>query len=340
MLYAKTLVVLMRPAVVLLMCVYTSIGFTQAGDAHTDFTLMRNLVTVIAFLVFSVAINDIADAAIDRVNVPHSNRPLVTGHADRKQMTAVALTSAALAIATAAIAGWPSLVVTVAGLSASAAYSLPPLRLAARGAVAALILPAGFVAVPYLVGLLSVRTTITADDALLLVALYLGFIGRILLKDFRDVRGDALFGKRTFLVRHGRRTTCIVSAAFWSLGGALVMAAVRRPTIVFLATTGIGLVAVVVLLRILASERSARRDEALISAIAIVGRTVLVLLLAQIAMTDEDWTAMKANALLAGIAIVMAGAIYEMLIHGPRSKIEMQPRSAVGSRAAEVIKRY
>jgi hypothetical protein len=38
--------------------------------------------------------------------------------------------------------------------------------------------------------------------------LYVGFIGRIMLKDFPDVRGDALFGERTFLVRHGWRATC------------------------------------------------------------------------------------------------------------------------------------
>ena len=57
-----------------------------------------------------------------------------------------------------------------------------------------------------------------AVDLLLLAGLYAGFVGRILLKDFRDVRGDALFGKRTFLVRHGRGATCTLSAIFMTLG--------------------------------------------------------------------------------------------------------------------------
>ena len=58
----------------------------------------------------------------------------------------------------------------------------------------------------------------TRTDLLLLAGLYAGFIGRIVLKDFRDVRGDALFGKRTFLVRHGRRATCRLSATFLVVG--------------------------------------------------------------------------------------------------------------------------
>lgn len=61
-------------------------------------------------------------------------------------------------------------------------------------------------------------------------ALYLGFIGRILLKDFRDVRGDALFGKRTFLVRHGRRATCAVSAGCLVTGNCAVVLAAQHAT--------------------------------------------------------------------------------------------------------------
>ena len=87
--------------------------------------------------------------------------------------------------------------------------------------VAPLALPACYVAVPYLVGVLSARGHVRVSDLPLLAALYVGFIGRIILKDFRVVRGDALFGKRTFLVRRGRVSTCRVSAALWSAGTAL-----------------------------------------------------------------------------------------------------------------------
>ncbi len=317
----RLLIVLTRPAVAFLFCVYVLIGLAKAGDTGGGVRLYLDLLVVLGFLIFSVAANDLSDAPIDRQNLPHSNRPLVTGRAGEREMKTVALTAAVVTVGAAAFGGWPVLALALGGLALSSAYSLPPLRLAGRGAVAALVLPAGYVAVPFLVGLVSVRTSVTPDDALLFVGLYVGFIGRILLKDFRDVRGDALFGKRTFLVRRGRRTTCVVSAIFWAAGGALVVATTPRPTVAYIAVTSAGLVAVLVLLRALAGERSARRDEAIISGIAIIGRAVLVLLLAQLSMTDKHWLPLQANAALACIAIVTAGALATMLIHGPRSNL-------------------
>jgi 4-hydroxybenzoate polyprenyltransferase len=332
---ARLLVVLTRPAVAFLFCVYVITGLAKAGDTAGDLRLFRDLVVVLGFLIFSVAVNDLSDAPIDRQNLPNSNRPLVTGRANEREMTTIAVTAAVVAIGAAALGGWPLFGLAAGGLALSAAYSLPPLRLAGRGAVAALVLPAGYVAVPFLVGLLSVRTNITLDDALLMTGLYVGFIGRILLKDFRDVRGDALFGKRTFLVRRGRRATCVVSAIFWTAGGALLVATTPHPTASYIAAASAGLVAVVVLLRMLANERSARRDEAIISAIAIIGRGVLVLLVAQLSMTDKHWLPLPANAALACIAIVTAGAVRTMLVHGPRSNLVMPAQSREPQPATE-----
>lgn len=85
-------------------------------------------------------------------------------------------------------------------------------------------------AVLYLLGIFAARGSVGRTDLLLLAGLYAGFIGRIVLKDFRDVRGDALFGKRTFLVRHvailGRGMLLTLYAHFamlathWSLAAA------------------------------------------------------------------------------------------------------------------------
>lgn len=318
---ARLLLVLTRPAVAFLFCIYVVIGLAKAGNTAIGLTTYRDLLVVLGFLIFSVAINDLSDAPIDRQNLPHSNRPLVTGRADAREMKVVAGTAAAVSVGVAALGGWPILALAVGGLLLSTAYSLPPFRLASRGAIAALVLPAGYVTVPFLVGLLSVRATVRLDDALLLVGLYVGFIGRILLKDFRDVRGDALFGKRTFLVRRGRRATCIVSAIFWTAGGALVVATTPHPTVAYIAGTSAGLVGVLILLRALAKEKSARRDEALISGIAIIGRAVLVLLVAQLSMTDKHWLLLRANVALACIALVAAGAVMTMLKNGPRSNL-------------------
>ena len=158
-----------------------------------------------------------------------------------------------------------------------------PVRLADRGAVASLMLPACYVAVPYLLGVLGARASVRAGDLLLLAGLYAGFIGRILLKDFRDVRGDAMFGKRTFLVRHGRRWTCAFSACCWTAGAVLLVVAVHRPTALTAVHAGC-LVLALGLIRALATDGGVRRDERLISAIAIVGRGVILTLFAHLSM--------------------------------------------------------
>ena len=117
---------------------------------------------------------------------------------------------------------------------------------------------------------------------MLLAGLYVGFIGRILLKDFRDVRGDALFGKRTFLVRHGRRTTCRLSAVLWTAGTAPDH--LDRPLDRHLDADlrGTGIREYSSLLALLAgSDRGPHRDELIIASTAILGRGLLLTLLAR-----------------------------------------------------------
>ena len=72
------------------------------------------------------------------------------------------------------------------------------------------MLPLGYVAVPFLIGSFSAGGGVDRHGFVLLTALYLGFMGRLVLKDFRDQYGDALYGKRTMLVRCGRARTCRV----------------------------------------------------------------------------------------------------------------------------------
>ncbi len=320
----RLVLILTRPAVVFLLAAYAVVGFAQAGATPGGPKLFVDLLVVMAYLLFSVAVNDIADAPIDRCNLPGSNRPLVTGRADEREMRAIAAVSAVVALGVAMFVSWLILIVVAAALLLSAAYSLPPVRLAARGALAAMVLPAGYVATPYLVGLLSIRSSMTPRDAALLAGLYLGFIGRILLKDFRDVRGDALFGKRTFLVRHGRRATCVISAGFWTTGGAVILIATRRPSVGYLGCSLVGIIGVLVALRALADDRGPRRDETLISCMAIAGRGVLVLLLAQLAMLDKGWHQLVISLALLAISVPTVGAVATTLRHGPSSNLVLR----------------
>jgi UbiA prenyltransferase family len=223
--------------------------------------------------------------------------------------------------------GWRGVLVTATGLAVSAGYSLRPVRLADRGAVASLVLPACYVAVPYLLGVLAGGGGTGGwrigdpRTGMLLVGLYLGFIGRILLKDFRDVRGDAMFGKRTFLVRHGRVPTCVFSACCWVAGTAVILAATRRLTVTLALAEVACAIGALVLLAALSQDRGGRRDDALISAIAIVGRGMIVMLLAHLSMTAGHWDGLRYTIVLAGLAVVTAGHAADMVRHGPVTKL-------------------
>lgn len=316
----RVMIAVARPPVMMLLAMYAATGLAAAGgDVGSPLALLPALIAVAGFLVYSVSLNDLADVDIDRINLANRlDRPLVTGAGGRSELVATAAVGAIVALGAALSVGLPALAVCAAGLAVSAAYSLKPMRLSARGAVASLVLPACYVAVPYLIGVLSTSARLDSADLVLLGALYVGFIGRILLKDFRDVRGDALFGKRTFLVRHGRRATCRFAAVGWIGGTALTVFAMsmRGPLAIgLIASYAAALAGVIAMLGALAIDRGPRRDELLVSAIAIVGRGQLLVLLASLSMALRPQALV--SPLVAALAIVAAGQTVKMLRRGP-----------------------
>jgi 4-hydroxybenzoate polyprenyltransferase len=313
----RLFIALARPAVIALFGLFTALGMAQAGRPNDPVLLAEALLVVVAFLVFAIGMNDVADEAIDRVNLAgDKRRPLVTGIATPRDVRIVAGVAAVVAMGGAIALGGPIPFVVAGGLAFATVYSVPPWRLASRGIVAPLTLPAGYVAVPFFVGLLAVRPNVTAGDLALAASLYVGFIGRIVLKDFRDVRGDALFGKRTFLVRRGRRATCVLSAVCSTVGTvALVVAA--GPTAALAACSAALLVATLALVQRLAGNHAHRRDDALIAAIAICGRGILLVLLAQLTVTDAGWPSAAGGALLLALTALTVAQARTMAHHGP-----------------------
>jgi 4-hydroxybenzoate polyprenyltransferase len=220
---------------------------------------------------------------------------------------------------------WRVATVVVIGLALSAAYSLPPFRISARGGLASILLPAGYVAFPFLVGVFSVQPSLSREQLILLAGLWVSFIGRILLKDFRDVEGDAMFGKRTFLLRHGRRVTCTVSAACWTAGSAtlLLLIPVASPMIaafaVFLGCALYGL-------HQLGQDSSRFEEWAIIAAIAMIGRGMAVTLLAYFSMLDLGhtlWRHVGVTATLAALFIWVSWSVLKM--EKPVTQLETAP---------------
>ena len=285
--YLQLAVTMMRPPLLVIFMLFAAIGLAQAGRAEEAHPLLTVCLVVIAgWFVHAAAVNDLADELIDRVNFPRvGRRPLASGEATRREVLIVGLAAGFIALAVAWAIGWRVGAVVTAGITLSAAYSLPPLRLSARGGLAPVILPACYVALPFLVGVLSVQRSLDSNQLMLLAALWVVVIGRILLKDFRDVEGDAMFGKRTFLLRYGRRTTCITSGSCYVTGtGALTLVMpITSPGFVAFALFGgcalYGLYA-------LARPVPQFAESNVISAIAMLGRGMAVTLLAHYSMID------------------------------------------------------
>jgi len=151
-------------------------------------------------------------------------------------------------------------------------------------------------------------------DVALLAALYVGFIGRIVLKDFRDVVGDRLFGKRTFLVRHGRRVTCGLSAACWVVGSGLLVVATPNATWWYAASQGVLAMCAVAMVAALARPTRHRTEERLISSLAIVGRAAVAAVFLQVAASSP----LAAAYAVVGTTVMSLLLAHQMLRHGPR----------------------
>lgn len=320
----RVLVTLCRPAVAVLFALYTALGLAQAGQAERPLLLARCLVPVVAFLLCSVCVNDLSDQAVDQVNLAGDrSRPLVTGMAGARDLVVTAVTAGGIALGTAFLLGTRPGLVMAAALALSAGYSVRPVRFADRGAVAALVLPACYVALPYLLALTAAGHRIGPRDLLMLAGLYAGFVGRIVLKDFRDVRGDALFGKRTFLVRHGRRATCLFSACFWSVGCGVILLATPSRSPVLIASYALCLGTVVLILRTLAGEVGHREEEALITGVAAVGRGLLTLQLTHLAAGQADWSTPARSAAVGALTLLTLAQAFSLVRNGPRTNLTL-----------------
>lgn len=211
---------LLRVPTYLLLCLYLLVGFLSGlyfrnGELElfSAFLQIVGCALLIALWYMNgTALNDYADYEIDQINLKgDKDRPLIVGLAHRNELTALASAYAISALGIAYLISFEHFILLAGLLLLNYAYSIKPLQISRRGGLAPLLLPLGYVLLPYLLGYGLVSQAVTKSGWFLLASLYLQFMGRIILKDHRDVKGDAAHGKRTFLLRHGNNTVCIVS---------------------------------------------------------------------------------------------------------------------------------
>lgn len=202
----------LKRRIILTCYVIVFIGSLSAGAVSSK-TFLAILV-LLPWYFHAASSNDYSDRKIDEVNLGEAkNRPLIANSISHKTLWALHLFAGFATLGASLIYGRIVVLLTLAVLLYDYAYSFKPIRITDRGIISQLTLPFAYVLFPLSLGYWSVDTDITYPW-LLLAGLYTGFVARLMLKDFRDVKGDKMFGKCTFLLRHGRLATCYMSEFF------------------------------------------------------------------------------------------------------------------------------
>jgi 4-hydroxybenzoate polyprenyltransferase len=219
---------MLRIRTVIIMILFEAIGYEVAGPTkNLPLDFLWAAIMLGALYTSATSFNDVADEEIDKINLPGDvSRPLVTTNVSAAQLKILAYAALATALIAAVLVSPWYIFLVAGGAALNIFYSLGPLKLSHRGILASLCLSLSYVALPFFAGHF-IQGKLTSQSWYLLLSMYLCFVGRVLLKDFRDYKGDKKFGKLNFLVRHGAKKTCQASALFWLAGDLVFLAAFK-----------------------------------------------------------------------------------------------------------------
>jgi 4-hydroxybenzoate polyprenyltransferase len=280
----------------------------HGGLTSIEAPVLLMILALASSYVSATSVNDIADREIDEINHPgDKGRPLVTGAARTADLWVLFGVSSVLAVTLGVAAGPGTAGIMLLSIAIGALYSLPPARLSYRTFLAPLSLAAAYVGIPYWAGVVAVGERLGTSDLPLVAALYLLFAGRIVLKDFRDREGDAAFGKPTFLLKYGKRATCLASLCALCAGDAFLLASLADNW--WLAALLQLYVASIVIMLYRLYRKSSRKDEQLsIGVGARMGNGLLLTLLGALILSNQgaDWATQL-------IFAVMLTALYTLI---------------------------
>jgi 4-hydroxybenzoate polyprenyltransferase len=285
-------------------------------------TYVLGVLALCASYVVATCLNDVFDLEVDRINHPGAqDRPLVTGAATPRQLLMLAAVVAAVALVAAAMIGPVAVAVIVASLALNLAYSVPPVRLCARPIAAPVVLGIAYVALPYLLGLAASGGAPDTYDARVLACFVVLFTGRMLLKDFRDRRGDAAFGKRTFLLTFGKDATLAAVLACVIVGDALLVTVLPVHPLLIAATESY-FVAIVVQLHRLRQAVDTDAERFAIALGARMGNAVVLTLLGFVLLAGAGAGAVEEGAFV----IVLAAMFWFAFLY-----VSSRPQAALAA---------
>jgi 4-hydroxybenzoate polyprenyltransferase len=203
-----------------MLLIFFLLGIAIHGKlTNFSFNYLWAVIALASSYVAATTINDIVDRKIDSVNHPTSkSRPLITGEATERDLYFVHLLAITIVAVFSLLIGIKAVIILAFSLFINYIYSLPPFKLSYRTHFAPLILSVAYVFIPYWLGTVVTHSEIKGQELFFITGLLFLFFGRIILKDFRDRKGDALYGKPTFLLKYGKSATCWLSFVSIILG--------------------------------------------------------------------------------------------------------------------------
>lgn len=280
---------LLRYRVAVMIVLFMLLGAAwHRGLTAIDASVLLMIFALASSYVSATSANDIADREIDEINHPgDKGRPLVTGAARTADLWVLFGVSSVLAVALGLAAGPGAAGIMLLSVVIGALYSLPPARLSYRTFLAPLTLAVAYVGIPYWAGVVAVGESLRTSDVPLMTALYLLFAGRIILKDFRDREGDAAFGKPTFLLKYGKKATCLASLCALCAGDALLVASLADSRWLA-ALLQLYIVSIAIMLYRLYRSGSRKDEQLSIGVGAKMGNGLLVTLLGALILSNQD----------------------------------------------------
>lgn len=295
-------VVMLRYRVAAMIALFLLLGAAREGRLVLGWRYAVAALALASSYVAATALNDLADEEIDKVNHPRdAGRPLVEGTATRRELLVLHVVASVLAFAAAAVLGPRGLGLVVVSLVVSQVYSAWPVRLSYRVAGAPLALGIAYVVVPYALGIVAAGGTLRHVPSRLVAALFLLFSARIVLKDFRDREGDALYGKPTILLRFGEEATCALSLGALAAAD-VVLALVLEPLLVLILQPLV--LAIAWMLHTLRNAGDSHAEQVAIGLGARMGNGLLLCALAWLVVRGAGASQPEAALLAGGLAAI------------------------------------
>lgn len=303
-------VVMLRYRVAAMIVLFLLLGAAREGPLGLGLPYLFAVLALASSYVAATALNDLADEQIDKVNHPRdAGRPLVEGTASRRDLLVLHVAASIAALAAAAALGWRALGLIGVALLLSQVYSARPVRLSYRVAGAPLALGIAYVVVPYALGIVAAGGTLQHAWSRLAAALFLLFCARIVLKDFRDRKGDARFGKPTILLRFGEQATCAASLCAL-VAGDVVLALALPPALALVVQPLV--LAIAWMLRALRRADDGHAEQVAIGIGARTGNGLLLCVLAGLIVRGNGASELEAAVLAAGVAAVFCLSVLSL----------------------------